>query len=1228
MQESGDPAVEGAWEAADLAVLEEAFAGLESLVPGLPARLVRYVVEGEEASAPGALAKLNGKACEALRVKSRADQLHSVPDEGPAWRRWFEGAEGPGAAALLRLAKVITAPAPTLPPWAVAAGTKVDRSALLRPLDPPDWLEPLLWEFSSPKQTSRSPFWLANTLSAARVEGLLRADGVPANLLYRDAFPSQRFGFSTLRLLAGLVGYGEGVARHPVIVLEALARPSASEKARALDMFPAHEIPAAPFVEPLTALAVSSAKTVRDAAAALVIGVGELALPHLRPFAESSSPDERLQAVRLLGRLGTDAALALLQDRVTSETSGKVKAALAERLAEAKGDALGPATPPLPPIDVFQGVALGVADREALEALIAEANRKLAAGKTTKYLGQSLKPIGPNTMTEGLERLVQPTPWKGAPGISWATARQTDPSAFEAYLKRPGLTLLHAVRLLRLTGDLCYSHMEGHLGYMDFESPLVAYRDSHEPRFDLRSLAAAFRATGLDELSIARARFNTRGMQRFLWSNEATWPYFAEHLDWLEAAYTATPDRGMDYGLYSQLERRQEVLGILATFPTPPPSFLDLLWGVALGTAKGLRPSAQRALESLPDCGVKVLAALTSGKQDERIAAADWAARLRPEGVSEAVERALAAERKDAVRAALMDARDRLGGGPTPAIASPTEALADDRKALRAEAAKGLKGGIPKELTWFPFGRLPEVRWRLDDAPLAADELAWLVVQAFKAKSPEPNAILRQRVAQWRADDAGRLGRAILDAWIGYDLTGPSDEVVKQRVVEWDKMIAMIMPGVASSQSLEDLRAGQQRFLHQPVGSAIGGKGVLAIAAASGPSSAGATVRGYLDEWYGNRVHQCRALLQMLAWVEDPEAVAVLLAVAKRFRTRSIRQEAEAQVRKLASRKGKTVAELADQALPDLGLDAEGRLVLDFGGRRFIAKLDDGANLVLEDEAGKRIDSLPAPRKADDPAKVAEAKTALAEARTRLKALRKSIADRLYEALCEQRSWRFDDWRSTLLGHPVAGRLCRTLVWSCDSPPATFRPLEDGSLTGPDDDEVRPGPDGTVRLAHTLTLPDERVRQWREHLADYEVEPPFGQFGAAFRLPEAQRGGTSLSATLAQPLNPQILARQAKGLGFDAQAFRFEDGGDEFLKHFPGAGLQAKITVEEAAGEHDGDVYALALSFLRSVDPEGRRADPGHLPLGDVPAVLLSECHANLVALAGRGISSPAPLQE
>ena len=144
-------------------------------------------------------------------------------------------------------------------------------------------------------------------------------------------------------------------------------------------------------------------------------------------------------------------------------------------------------------------------------------------------------------------------------------------------------------------------------------------------------------------------------------------------------------------------------------------------------------------------------------------------------------------------------------------------------------------------------------------------------------------------------------------------------------------------------------------------------------------------------------------IIQVLAWIEHPEAVAVLLQVSRRFRTASIRQEAETQVRRLAERKGVSLAELADQALPDAGLDAQGKLVLDFGPRRFVARLADDAEVVLEDESGNPLKALPSPNKSDDPALAAAAKKRLTELKKQVKEIGKNVTLRLHESMCTQR---------------------------------------------------------------------------------------------------------------------------------------------------------------------------------------------------------------------------------
>ena len=190
-------------------------------------------------------------------------------------------------------------------------------------------------------------------------------------------------------------------------------------------------------------------------------------------------------------------------------------------------------------------------------------------------------------------------------------------------------------------------------------------------------------------------------------------------------------------------------------------------------------------------------------------------------------------------------------------------------------------------------------------------------------------------------------------------------------------------------------------------------------------------IRSYVNQWYGYRAAQCRALIQVLAWIDHPEAVAFLLDVARRFRTATIRQEADVQVRKLAERKGVTLAELADQSLPDAGLDAEGKLVLDFGPRRFVARLDDDAEVVLEDAEGTPSRRCPRPARADDAELAAAAKKRLAELKKEVKAIRKRVVERLHEAMCTQRSWTFADWQAhASIATPSRAGSAGGVVWT------------------------------------------------------------------------------------------------------------------------------------------------------------------------------------------------------
>ncbi len=58
------------------------------------------------------------------------------------------------------------------------------------------------------------------------------------------------------------------------------------------------------------------------------------------------------------------------------------------------------------------------------------------------------------------------------------------------------------------------------------------------------------------------------------------------------------------------------------------------------------------------------------------------------------------------------------------------------------------------------------------------------------------------------------------------------------------------------------------------------------------------------------------------------------------------------------------MAELEDRLAPDLGLDDNGSLLLDFGPRQFTVSFDETLKPFVRDASGSRLKDLPKPNKA------------------------------------------------------------------------------------------------------------------------------------------------------------------------------------------------------------------------------------------------------------------------
>ena len=114
--------------------------------------------------------------------------------------------------------------------------------------------------------------------------------------------------------------------------------------------------------------------------------------------------------------------------------------------------------------------------------------------------------------------------------------------------------------------------------------------------------------------------------------------------------------------MFGSTDRRAAALALLATFPEPPARFLPRLWELALGDVEGLSPARSEGSRETPGLPRRLLETLASRDSQARKAAAEWIARLKPEGAAEALRSALESEKSNPVKAILAGALEALGG--------------------------------------------------------------------------------------------------------------------------------------------------------------------------------------------------------------------------------------------------------------------------------------------------------------------------------------------------------------------------------------------------------------------------------------------------------------------------------------------------------------------------------------------------------------------------------------
>ena len=502
-----------------------------------------------------------------------------------------------------------------------------------------------------------------------------------------------------------------------------------------------------------------------------------------------------------------------------------------------------------------------------------------------------------------------------------------------------------------------------------------------------------------------------------------------------------------------------------------------------------------------------------------------------------------------------------------------------DLVSAEALAAPGRRPRALAALAWFPFDALPVVRLT-DGTVLDAGTVQRWVLLAHNLKDPDGRGTIAAYLDLLQPGDARELSAVVVGSWIARNREVKKGESLKT------KGLLAFAAGMDGPRLAADARSAMRR---------------------------NATWRA-----------ESEAVLTAVAANRAPEALQVVLAMAASHRLPRVRDFARSLADAAAAERGWSPAELGDRSIPTVGFSDDGLLHLSYGEREFLGRLNSEMTISLTDADGRFRKTLPAPRKTEDRERVAEAKADLATARKELRAVLSAQTRRLYEAMCAGRTWTPARWRELLAAHPIARHLVTRLVWMIDSQPdggsgwrgvpgtgapdsstahsRVFRPTEDGELLGVDDIALDLPDHAVIRLAHAMLLTDAEVTSWRDHLADYEVEPLFDQFSA--RAPDVTAGQTKVRDGEGLLIDARELRRAAEARGYarSSNIYRYST----FLKDFPDMGLRSVIDFAGAYVPEDEMTTTGALSLCR-----GRR----EVPLDRVPPVLLAECYADYRAV-------------
>ncbi|MGC4120026.1 MAG: DUF4132 domain-containing protein [Myxococcales bacterium] len=300
----------------------------------------------------------------------------------------------------------------------------------------------------------------------------------------------------------------------------------------------------------------------------------------------------------------------------------------------------------------------------------------------------------------------------------------------------------------------------------------------------------------------------------------------------------------------------------------------------------------------------------------------------------------------------------------------------------------------------------------------------------------------------------------------------------------------------------------------------------------------------FVRDWPGEAAHaRAVAGLDVLAAIGTDVALMHLNGIALKVKFKGLQGKAAEKIQAIAETRGLTREELEDRLAPDLGLDDDGSMALDFGPRAFRVGFDEQLRPFAKDADGSRLKDLPKPKQSDDPEKAAAAAAKWSQLKKDAKTAASLQILRLELAMCGQRRFAPGDFLELFVRHPLVFHVVRRLIWATydgkNRVAKTFRVAEDRSLADLEENAFQLPGDVKVGIPHPLELEQAVTGRWSQVLADYENRPAVPAAGPAHLRRHRRRE----EGPVARPSEgPEAPHREGSGTGAAAVAPRRSAG--------------------------------------------------------------------------------------